>query len=184
MATATKTKSKTTNMITAVFRERAKANQAYHWLMTHGYTSDDVNVLMSDTTRSQFEEENKGKEHAGSHATEGVATGGTIGSVIGATAAAIFAIGTSVAIPGLGLMVAGPIVAGLAGAGAGAVAGGLVGGLIGLGIPESNAKAYEKALHDGGVVIGVTPFDGDDESRIKEVFTELDGENVIVSSTK
>ena len=175
-------KSDKRNLITAVFRDRAKANQAYHWLMTHGYTSDDVNVLMSDATRARFVEESEGKHTAGNLGTEGVATGGTIGTAIGATVAAIAAIGTSIAIPGLGMVVSGPLLAALAGGGAGAVAGGLIGGLIGLGISESNAAAYEEALKAGGVVLGVTPANSDDESRIKEVFEELDGENIVACS--
>jgi len=183
MATPTKT-TENCNLVSAVFRDRSKANQAYHWLMTHGYTSDDVNVLMSDTTRSKYNEEHDGKNTSGNLGVEGVATGGTIGTVIGATAAAIAAIGTSIALPGLGLIVAGPLLAALAGGGAGAVAGGLIGGLVGLGITESNAKAYESALKEGGVVLGVTPANSEDQSRIKEVFGELDGENIIVTSTK
>src|SRR5439155_26780703 len=115
-----------------------------------------------------------------SHVAEGAAAGGAIGTAVGATAAAIAAIGTSLIIPGLGIVVAGPLAAALAGGGAGAVAGGLIGGLIGLGIPESNAKAYEQALRDGGVVIGVHPHNNDETSKIREQFEKHHGENVVV----
>ena len=178
MAT-TKTHDKhTEKMVIGVFRNRVKANQAYDWLLSHGYTSSDVNVLMSDATRSFYTEESD-KISVGNMGTEGVATGGTIGTIVGATIAAIAAIGTSIAVPGLGMIIAGPIAAALAGGGAGALAGGLVGGLVGLGIPESNASAYEEALKDGGVVIGVHPMDKEGSSRIKEVFEELSAENII-----
>jgi len=75
--------------------------------------------------------------------------------------------------------VAGPIAAALAGGGGGAGTGGILGGLVGLGIPESNARAYEEVLREGGIVIGVVPHDNDDTSRIKDKFKELHGENVI-----
>jgi uncharacterized membrane protein len=75
--------------------------------------------------------------------------------------------------------VAGPLAAAFAGGGAGAVAGGLIGGLVGYGIPESNAKAYEEALRNGGVAIGVIPRDSEDASIIKDEFERLHGENII-----
>jgi hypothetical protein len=167
-------------MVVGVFRDRVNANQAYHWLLSRGYRDSEINFMMSDETRKAYESET-GKHTVGSQATEGVATGGTIGATIGATAAAIAAIGTAVAIPGLGWVVAGPVLAGLAGAGAGAVTGGLIGGLIGLGVPESNARAYEEALKNGGVVLGVEPRDGD-ASEIKRQFESFHGENVICCS--
>ena len=55
----------------------------------------------------------------------------------------------------------------------------VLGGLIGLGIPESNAKAYESALKEGGVVIGVHCRSNDDCNDVKKRFQELNGENII-----
>jgi hypothetical protein len=168
-------------MVTAVFRDRNQANRVYTWLRDRGYTSDEINVLMSDQTRASYDQHPEEDEivSSRSHAAEGIATGGALGTAVGATLAAIAAIGTSVLVPGLGLVVSGPILAAFAGAGAGAVAGGLVGGLIGLGIPESNARAYEQALRDGGVVIGVTPHSGDESSKILDYFEKHQGENVV-----
>ena len=162
------------SMVVAVFRDRAQANLAHEWLLARGYTESEITTMMSTETRGHFERE--GKFMTASHAVEGVAAGGTIGTAIGATAAAIAAIGTSLVVPGFGI-IAGPLAAALAGGGAGAVAGGAIGGLIGLGIPESNARAYEAALRDGGVVLGVVPHEGD-TSEIKTRFEQLDGENV------
>jgi hypothetical protein len=167
-------------MLTAVFRDRGDASQAHGFLMQRGYSSSDMNILMSDATRQRYSD--SPKQEAGSMATEGVATGGAIGTGIGAGLAAIAAIGTSVVFPGIGLIVAGPLLAALAGGGAGAVTGGILGGLIGAGIPESNAKAYEEILKTGGVVIGVTPKKDEDLDAIKDRFDELRGENIVVAS--
>jgi hypothetical protein len=165
------------SMVMACFRNRMDASEAYDFLVVRGYTRDEINVMMSNSTREAFEKE--GDHPVGSMVTEGVAVGGTIGTAVGATAAAIAAIGTSVALPGVGLIVAGPVLAALAGGGAGAVTGGLLGGLVGLGIPESNAKAYEATLKEGGVVIGVLPRTSNDASDIRKRFNELNGENII-----
>jgi hypothetical protein len=178
MATATKQK-----MVTAVFRDRPNAIRALEWLLAHGYTNREINLLMSEATKKNlYAHQKEGHEKAGTHALEGMATGGAIGTAVGATAAAIAAIGTSLVIPGLGLVIAGPLAAALAGAGAGAVTGGAIGGLVGLGIPEANAHAYEQALREGGIAIGVVPHSREDESRIEKLFTDLQGENVITAN--
>ncbi len=99
-----------------MFRDRDSAERAYNSAISRGYTHDDVNVLMSDKTRYTWF---TGDDSAlGSKAMEGAGTGSAIGGTLGAIIAGIAAIGTSVLIPGLGLIVAGPIAAALAGAGA------------------------------------------------------------------
>jgi hypothetical protein len=167
-------------MLTAVFLDRVHAQRAYEWLIDQGYTSDDISVLMSADTRSNYftQEEEESPPAAGTHGAEGVAAGGAIGTALGATIAAVVAIGTSIAIPGLGLVIAGPVAAALAGGGAGAIAGGVIGGLVGLGIPEANADAYHEALRNGGVVIGVVPRSTEDGVRIEEEFERLHGGNI------
>ncbi len=166
-------------MVTAVFRDPVNAQRAHDGLRRRGYTETEINVLMSDKTRSaHFSTQEQGSLKPGTMATEGMGVGGAIGTVVGASLAAIAAIGTSLALPGLGLVVAGPLAAALAGGGAGAVAGGLVGALIGWGIPEQNANAYTEALREGGVVIGVFPHNDDDASAIKDEFQKLQGDNV------
>lgn len=166
-------------MLTAVFRDRVNAQTAYDRVVNRGYTNSEINVLMSDTTRATYFSDGRSEKHnVGTHATEGMGVGGAIGTAVGATLAAVAAIGTSLMIPGLGLVIAGPIAAALAGGGAGAVTGGLIGGMVGMGIPESNARAYQDALKDGGVVIGVVPRTGDDADAIKEEFEALNGENI------
>jgi hypothetical protein len=75
----------------------------------------------------------------------------------------------ALAIPGLGpVIAAGPIVAGLAGAGVGAAAGGLVGGLVGWGIPEDEAKGYAEGVRQGGTLVMVRATEGQIE-KIEEI---------------
>ena len=167
-------------LVSAVFRDRLDAEQALDYLRGLGYSDEDINVLLSDKMHAMF----NARPHEGEHGpkrnvAEGMGVGGAIGTAVGATLAAVAAIGTSLALPGLGLVVAGPLAAALAGGGAGAVTGGVIGGLIGAGITEQNAKAYEEALRNGGVVIGVHPKSSEDARRIENKFNELGGENVL-----
>ena len=190
--------------VVGVFRNRMDADSCFNELLLRGFNPSDVNVMMTDQTRErdyawdQFspshavdidtnDEEgttvtrrvgrNSGSA-AGSMAAQGVGVGGSIGTAVGATVAAIAAVGTSLVIPGLNLIVAGPIVAALAGGGAGAIAGGLVGGLVGLGIPEQDAQVYNKALQLGGVVMSVEVADADVQ-EIVDLMIDHSGEQVI-----
>jgi hypothetical protein len=166
-------------MVTAVFRDRTNAEQAFDYLRGLGYTDSEINVLMSDSTRATYYTRRDDEKHeAGTMATEGMGVGGAIGTAVGATIAAIAAIGTSVAIPGLGLVIAGPIAAALAGGGAGALTGGLIGAMVGAGMTEQNAQAYEEALRNGGVALAVVPHNDDDADDVEERFKQLGGENV------
>ena len=153
-------------MVTGLFRDRESAEGAYRSLTDRGYGKDDVNLLMSDDTRKKYFKDDD--TELGTKAWEGAGKGAAIGGGVGATLAAIAAIGTTLALPGLGLLIAGPIAAGLAGAGGGALTGGLVGALVGHGIPEDEAKAYEKGIKDGGIVMGVTPRNQEDADYFEQ----------------
>src|ERR671917_1802811 len=95
-------------MVTGLFRDRESAERAYGSLSTRGYSKDDVNLLMSDETRNRhFKSDDVADTDLGSKALEGAGAGAAIGGTTGAVLAAIAAIGTSVVLPGLGLVVAG-----------------------------------------------------------------------------
>ena len=150
-------------MVTGLFRDRSSAEQAYDSLTGRGYGKDDVNLVMSDDTRKKYFSDKSGREtELGTKAAEGAGVGGAVGGTVGAVLGAIAAVGTSIAIPGLGLVIAGPVAAALAGAGAGSLAGGLVGAMVGWGIPEERARLYEKGLKQGGTIIGVRPKTAED----------------------
>lgn len=157
------------------------ANRAYNDLTTkHGYKADDISVMMSDDTRMKhYGDVKPGTElSGGTKAAEGMGKGAAIGGGVGAALAALFAIGTSIAIPGLGLIVAGPIAAALAGAGAGGATGGLIGALIGAGIPEDRAKEYERGINDGGILIGTRYRDDAHAQELEKDFNSYGGSNV------
>ncbi|HEY9405416.1 MAG TPA: hypothetical protein VIQ24_22390, partial [Pyrinomonadaceae bacterium] len=109
MDTSTGTGTGRSRMMTGMFRDRESAERAYGSLTSRGYSKDDVNLIMSDETRKKhFSGEGKDSD-LGDKAWEDAGKGAAIGSGVGATLAAIAAIGTTVSLPGLGLLIAGPI---------------------------------------------------------------------------
>lgn len=170
-------------LVSALFSDRQSAECAYQAISSRGYDKDDVNVIMSDETRqNQYAENNTvGDTELGSKAMEGTATGAGIGGTVGAVLGAIAAIGTSIALPGLGLLIAGPIAGALVGAGAGGLTGGLIGALVGSGIPEEHAAEYETGIKSGGTVLGVTPRTAEDVQYFEREFINCGGTNVYSS---
>ncbi len=81
-------------------------------------------------------------------------------------------------IPGLGILIAGPIAAGLAGAGAGGITGGIVGALIGSGIPEARAKLYEDGVKEGNIVMGVHPKNDEDIDYIESSWRKSNARDI------
>ncbi|MGI4875052.1 MAG: hypothetical protein ACRYFX_28190 [Janthinobacterium lividum] len=162
---------------TGMFRDRASAEKAYSAMHSRGYDKDDVHLLMSDETRDKHFADGTHTE-LGDKAMEGAGVGSAIGGTAGAIIGAIAAIGTSVALPGLGLIIAGPLAAALAGAGAGGLTGGLVGALVGSGIPEEHAAEYEQGIKDGGIVMGVKPRNAEDAKYFEQEFKNSDADKV------
>jgi hypothetical protein len=161
------------NFVTGLFKTRAAAEAAVDAIIKRGYTRDDISVLMSDATKNkEFAVQTK------SHAAVGMGVGGAIGGTVGAVLLAIAAVGTSIAIPGIGLVVAGPIAAALAGAGAGATTGGLIGLLIGTGMTDHRAKVYDTGVRGGGILLGVEAKTSDDVEKLETLLEDIGAEHV------
>lgn len=166
-------------LVTGLFNDRDSAENAYHSVASRGYGKEDINLVMSDETRkTHFGGVDNTKTELGTKAAEGAGVGGAIGGTIGAVAAAVAAVGTSIAIPGLGLVIAGPLAAAIAGAGAGGAAGGLVGALIGWGIPEERVKRYESGIKSGGILMGVKARSDEDASYFQNAWKRSKGTEI------
>ena len=172
--------SNTRPLVTGLFPDRNSAEAAYSAAEARGYTADDLNLAMSDDTRkSHFSGTSAGKEtELGNKAAEGAGIGGAIGGTIGAIAAAVAAVGTTIALPGLGLVIAGPIAAAIAGAGAGAASGGLVGALVGWSMPEERVKEYEEGMKKGGILMGLRTRDDADAEHLENAWKSNRGQHV------
>jgi len=166
-----------TNYLSGSFKDRKSAERAYNRLKEKGYTDKEIDIMMSDTTHAKFFTKNE-DEGFGSTVLEGAGAGSAIGGVAGAVVGILAAIGTSIVIPGLGLVLAGPIALGLAGAGAGGVTGGVLGALVGAGMPNDVAEKHKKNIGEGNIVVGFTPRSSADHSSIGNDWTMYDATDV------
>ncbi len=164
--------------VTGLFPDRESAERAYERAHVRGYDLDDVNMVMSDETRTRHFGEGAVATELGNKAAEGAGIGGAIGGTVGAVAAAVAAVGTSLVLPGLGLVIAGPIAAAFAGAGAGAAGGGLIGALVGWGIPEERVKQYEEGIKSGGILMGVRSRSSSDADLLESDWREAKGTQI------
>jgi hypothetical protein len=130
-----------------------------------GFSNDDVSVLLPDRAGSHdfaHEQHTKAPEGAAAGAIAGGLTAGVLGWLVG--------IG-SLAIPGVGpLIAAGPIMAALGGVAAGGAVGGIAGALVGFGIPEYEAKQYEGKVKGGNILISVHTEDSKEREAAKRIF--------------
>jgi hypothetical protein len=159
--------------VTGLYRTPEEAGSVYEILTTtHGYGAADVSVVMSQDTRARHFGNEPSRESDGANAVGSFGTGRAIGGSEGAAAlGALFAVGCSIAVPGLGLIVSGPIAAALAGAGAGGDTGGVLGALIGAGLPKDRAAACYKGLRDGGIMVGARPRDSGHAAELEREFS-------------
>ena len=158
--------------VAGLFPDRAAAEQAINALKAAGFTGEQIGVAMRDRTAQGVL-----IEETGTQVTEAAATGMIGGGLLGGLMGLLTGIG-ALAIPGIGPVVAGGILAealgiaggtALAGAGIGAAAGGLVGALVGFGIPESEARHLETGFRAGRVLVTVEAG-----SRVLEAMAILD----------
>ena len=179
METTLKTGPANGQLVTGLFPDRDSAERAYNGISDRGYASDDINVVMSDDTRTRHFTTTAGKEtELGNKAAEGAGVGGAIGGTVVGIAAAVAAIGSNLILPGLGLVIAGPLAAGVAGAGAGAIGGGLVGALVGWSMPEERVKHYEEGIKKGGILMGVRAKNPEDAAHFEDSWRASNGQHV------
>ncbi|PSN10818.1 histidine kinase [filamentous cyanobacterium CCT1] len=143
--------------VVGVFKRREDLESALRALSDAGIDKERISLLAKHVENVEGAEELT--DHQGNEAKEGAGIGATTGTVLGGIGG--FLVGAGVlAIPGVGPVLAAgvgisEIAATLAGAGIGAAAGGLVGALVGAGIPEEQAKTYEKRIKAGDYLLMV-----------------------------
>lgn len=165
------------NAVYCMARDRSHAESIVDGLKNAGFSSSEISVLMADKSGTRDfakEQDTKAPEAAATGAGAGVGLGAVLGWLAG--------IG-SLAIPGVGpLIAAGPIMGALGGAAIGGAAGGIIGGLIGMGIPEVEAKVYDEKVRGGGVMVSVHTQDPSLISVARDVFERQGAEDVSASS--
>jgi uncharacterized protein (TIGR02271 family) len=136
--------------VVGLFPDATRAERAIRNLKDAGFSDSQIGVLMQDRA-----EERKLATDTGTKAGESAAAGAIGGGVLGGIVGLLAGVGALV-IPGIGPIIAGGALAStLAGAGIGAAAGGLLGALTGMGIPEEEARYYERGFRGGGILVTV-----------------------------
>lgn len=180
MDQATKAHLPTDKTLVAVFSAKSSADRAYGLLKDLGYPEDQINALMSDETRLMyFEAPHLEVDVVGVGMREKPALAAAVGTSTGALLGAMLGAAVTLAFPGVGLVVAGPLAATLIGAGFGGMTGGLMGSLIGVGIPESHAKAYEEKIKQGKIILGVNPRSAAEEQQIIDGWRAAGGDLIV-----
>jgi hypothetical protein len=156
-----------------IFSTRMSVENAVSKLKAAGYPNTDISVLFPHTeSTKEFATEKNTK------APEGAVTGAGTGAVVGGALGWLASIGV-LAIPGVGpFIAAGPIMAALAGAGVGGAVGGIGGALIGMGIPEYEAKRYERRVSKGGILLSVHCYNCDWTKKAEGILKESGAENI------
>lgn len=143
-----------------IFDNKDSAERAFNEAIRLGYMPEEINVLMSDDSGKKYYSTHfkpELDEHPDEHLdepTKGLAVGGAVGGAIGGTIGALIALGSNLALPGLGVIIAGPL------AGAGSISGGLLGSLIGWSLPKTPSNTYESLLKNGCIILAVKETPG------------------------
>ncbi|MHC5934390.1 histidine kinase [Nostoc sp.] len=141
-----------------VFSHRRDAEAALTELRDAGFPLSTVSIIAKDTNGQGIAGVDVDRKVAtGNKADDGVKTGAATGGVLGGLTGLLVGLGT-LAIPGIGPVIAGGAVATAlattaAGGAIGAAAGGIVGGLVGLGIPEDRARVYGDRFQRGDYLV-------------------------------
>ncbi len=135
------------DVVAGLFHDNASAEQAVRALRDAGFAQDTIGVAVRER-----DAEGKMVADTDSGATAaGLVGGGLLGGLVGY----LLGIG-ALAIPGIGPIVAGGILAStLAGAAIGAGAGGLIGAMTSMGIPEEEASHFNTGFERGDTLVTV-----------------------------
>lgn len=166
-------------MITALFGDEHSAERAYQACVARSYEIGDVNVIMSEDTRARLvAEESDTATLLTRRKAEGGELGGPSGGRVEILVTIFAAVGAALALPALGFVVAGPIAAALAGAGAAGLAAGLIGTLGDWGIPNERVRQYEAGIQDGGILMMVEARSDEDAREIEQEWRAIGGREV------
>ena len=136
--------------VVGLFQDQPAAEAAIRRLKAAGFSEQEIGVAVRDRDQQRSLTEDTGTQTA-EDVTKGAVGGGVVGGVIGLLAGV-----GALAIPGIGPIIAGGALAStLAGAGIGAAAGGLLGALVGMGVPEEDARHFERGFKEGGILVTV-----------------------------
>ncbi len=165
-------------LLTALFTNSDAAESAYEACVNRGYATGDINVVVSEGTRSKIlGEDDEAKAELASPKAEGGELGGPTGGRVGILVTIFAAVGAAIAIPTVGFL-AGPVAVALAAAGAAGLAGGLIGALGDWGVPKERLEEYQAGIRKGAILVMVAPKSDQDAEAIRDEWTKLGGQKI------
>ena len=157
--------------VIGLFYKPREAAEAVDALVAAGVERGEISMLVDREQSTRFE------LVEATRLAEGTAAGGALGGVLG-LGAAVIAIGAT----GGGILAVGPLLIALASLGVGASIGGIVGGLIGVGIPEHEARFYEREILDhGAALVGIATLRHAD-AKIASILLRCGAANITKSA--
>lgn len=144
--------------IVGLYDDITTARKVVEELVNAGFERGDISLVANNKLTGTTATGATGGD--GEAMAEGAAGGALVGGALGGLGGLLLGLG-ALAIPGIGpVIAAGPIVAGLTGAGIGAAVGGLAGALINWGVPQEEAEFYAEGVRRGGTLVGVKSDEG------------------------
>lgn len=170
-------------VVTAVFESRDKAEKAISQLRALGIPDQRIGILTPGSASADTIEKGvpvTDTEDPGMGRAMGAAVGGAMGAAGGATLGLAVA---TLAIPGIGPVIAfgmvGAALLGTVGAAAGSAVGDTIEEELGEGIPHEDVYLYEDVLRHGkSIVIAYVEEDGEQDERAEEVFDSAGAEDM------
>jgi hypothetical protein len=169
--------------VTGVFKSRDNAETAVNQLRTLGITDKRIGIVRPGTASERLEAgvPVTDTEDPGMGRAMGAAVGGAMGAAGGATAGLAVA---SLAVPGIGPLIAfgmlGAALLGVVGAAAGSAVGDTVEEELGEGIPHEDIYLYEDALRHGNTVLIAYTDDGEQSDKAAAVMHDAGAEDLDV----
>jgi hypothetical protein len=167
--------------VTGVFKSRNDAENAVGALRSLGIPEKKIGVLSPDSSPERLETgvPVSDTEDPGMGKAMGAAVGGAMGAAGGATLGLAAA---SLAIPGIGPVIAfgmvGAALLGVVGAAAGSAVGDTVEEELGEGVPHEDIYLYQNALRHGHSVVIAYAQDEDQADKASEVMTNAGAEDL------
>jgi hypothetical protein len=141
------------------YGNESDAEMAVRELYDAGFTADEISVVARDDESAATVAGATGDDVAAGTGI-GAVTGGVLGGIVGLLVGA-----AALAIPGIGIVVAGPLAATLGGAGLGAITGGVAGALASIGVSGEEARHYHERYEAGEILVVVAASDREHEAR-------------------
>lgn len=169
-------------VVTGVFKSQDDAEKAVNQLRSLGIEDQRIGILSPGSQSADTVEKGvpvTDTEDPGMGRAMGAAVGGAMGAAGGATLGLAAA---SLAIPGIGPVIAfgmiGAALLGVVGAAAGSAVGDTVEEELGEGIPHEDVYLYEDALRHGNSIVIAYAEEGEQEDRAKEVLNNAGAQDI------